>query len=203
MNTSIEGSAALGSGSSFDQGSLYTFTSPTFGQTVTAIQLFQREGEQVAHDLSFLYVDDEIISPGTYELSRPFGCLRSEQEDCSPGPFRLDSLFTADYVRQSSDSLFTYVGMGGTVTIETANEEVVAGEFSLSASQELAVARQDLQTFIESLHDADTAPVPPPMEFRELGSPIMIDGQFTATPNEFSGRVSHLNWMISGRQVEF
>lgn len=202
VEATVEGAAALGDGTSFEQGNLFTFSLPRFGHTITAVQLFGENGA-VSHDLSFLYVAEEGLAPGTYEVNMPFDCRPAEDAGCSQHPSEIDSLFVASYGRQTSDSLFSYGQLEGTVTIETAQEDLVSGEFDLSATQEVAVAHDDLKAFIDSLRSGDSEPGRPPFEARELGVPLSIEGTFEAAPGDFSDSVSHLNWVGSGQQVEF
>lgn len=207
VDTKLKGTAALGDGSSFEQGGLFTFTDPQFGWTITAIQLFGTDDEGVPHDLSFMYVDDERLGTGTYELNRPFEGGAGD-EDRFDDPFPLDSLFTASYARRTTDSLFTYTFEGGSVTVETATESVVKGRFDLKAATEMAVHRDSLRAFIDSMRTRDRGevggfPEPPPVSFEDLESPMTVSGDFTATPDAFDDGVSHVDWLVSGRPVEF
>ena len=205
VNATLKGSAALGDGSSFEQGGLFTFTDPLSDQTITAIQLFGKDDEGTPHDLSFVYVDDERLGTGTYELNRPFGSGGGDRFD---DPLTPDSLFTASYGRRTADSLFTYTFEGGSVTVGTATEEVVKGRFDLKARTEMAVHRDSLQAFVDSLRAQDrTEPIripdPPPVSFNELEPPMTVTGDFTATPEAFDEGVSHVDWLMSGRPMRF
>ena len=205
VNATLKGSAALGDGASFDQGSLFTFTDPLSDQTITAIQLFGKDDEGTPHDLSFVYVDDERLGTGTYELNRPFGSGGGDRFDDTLTP---DSLFTASYARRTSDSLFTYTFEKGSVTVGTATEDVVKGRFDLTATEEMAVHRDSLRAFVDSLRAQDrTEPIripnPPPVSVHELEPPMTVTGDFTATPDAFDEGVSHVDWLVSGRPTNF
>jgi hypothetical protein len=203
VNTTLQGAAALGDGSSFEHGSLFTFTAPGLG-TITAVQLFGTGDEGTPHDLSFVYVGDERLGTGTYELNRPFEGGAGDVDD-SP---MLDSLFTASYARRTADSLFTYTFEGGSVTVDTATKEVVKGRFDLKARTEMAVHRDSLQAFVDSLRaQGRTEPIripnSPPVSFNELDPPMTVTGNFTATPDAFEQGVSHVDWLMSGRAMRF
>lgn len=207
VSTSLNGKAALGDGSSFEQGTLFTVTEPRFDHTITAIQLFGTDEAGTPHDLSFMYVDDEQLGTGTYPLNRPFEHGTGD-DDRFDDPRTLDSLFTASYARRTADSLFTYTFEEGTVTVETATESVVEGQFDLDASVEMAVHRDSLQAFIESMPepgagDVSEIPEPPPVSFNDLDPPMTVTGDFTATPETFDDGVSHVDWLVQGRSIEF
>jgi hypothetical protein len=190
VETSIKGKAALGSNLSFEEQGVFTFPVPPLGKTVSIVQLSGEAEQGIAHDVSFLRLADEGLSEGTYALNRP--C-----EDGCIGAFPPDELLTADYSRQTADSLYSYPIRSGSLTVETANDEGVAGRFSLSSSLEVSVARADLEAFIDSLRRVprDTAFVPPrpPTNLQFLEEPLTIEGTFTATAGEpLSDRVPHL-----------
>jgi hypothetical protein len=207
VNTKLKGTAALGDGSSFEQGGLFTFTDPRIDRTITAVQLFGTDGGGTPHDLSFVYVADERLGPGTYELNRPLAGGGGDEERFEDPP-TLDSLFTASYARRTADSLFTYTFEGGTVTVETATEDAVKGRFDLRAATEMAVHRDSLRAFIDSVRTSDRGrpanfPEPPPVSFETLSPPMTVSGSFTATPDAFDEGVSHVDWLVSGRSIEF
>lgn len=197
VNTSLKGTAALGSDLSFDQQSVFTLPVPPLGKTVSIIQLSGDGRQDVVHDLSFMRIADGPIAEGTYELGRlcENGCR----------PFPPEELLTADYGRQTADSLHSWTIDAGTITVETATEEGVEGSFSLTASQEISVSRSDLQAFLDSLRsmpvpdrpfrgDTTAFPTPPPTDIRVLETPMTIEGRFTATPGTpLSPRVPHLS----------
>lgn len=129
-------------------------------------------------------------------------------EDRFDDPFPLDSLFTASYARRTADSLFTYTFEGGSVTVETATESVVKGRFDLKVSEEMAVHRDSLRAFVDSLRAQDRTdplriPDPPPVSVTELEPPMTVTGDFTATPEAFDEGVSHVDWLVSGRSIDF
>jgi len=207
VDTTLRGSAALGDEASFGQGSLFTFTSPEFGHAVTAIQLFGTDGAGTPHDLSFVYLDDERLDTGTYELTRPFE-VGSGADSRFEDPFTFDSLLTASYARRTTDSLFTYTFEEGTVTVEAATEDVVEGRFGLEATTEVAVHRDSLRAFIDSMRVHDRSrpskvPGLPPMSFNALDPPMTVDGDFTATPAAFADSLSHIDWLMPGRPTNF
>jgi hypothetical protein len=41
------------------------------------------------------------------------------------------------------------------------------------------------------------------MSVRDLTPPMTVEGAFTATPDAFSGEVSHVDWLMSGRATTF
>jgi len=209
LNASIEGEAALAGGSSFEDQSLFTFPLPRLNKTFTAIQLVGEDAEGTTHDLSFLHIADEATSPGTYEINNVLGpCADEPATDCPPESLFAHSLFTAHYARQTADTLFSYTLDRGTVIVENATDDAISGTFDLRAPAELAVARADLNAYLDALRTPgllgpEDLPEPPPVDLRLLDEPLMITGSFTATPGELSNRVNHFNWMMSGNVAVF
>lgn len=204
VNASLQGIAALGNGASFEEQNLFTFPLPHSGKTVTAIQLFGRDAQDVVHDLSLVYIADEMIATGTYDLSGRFGtCMEKRPDNCPPERLFPDNLLMAHYARQTDDSLYSYLADSGTVAIEYAAEDEVSGAFDLSTAVEISVAKTDLEVFIDSTRtrSGDDFPELPPMHIRALNPPLIITGSFTATPGDFSNQVHHFNWMMSGGTI--
>lgn len=203
LNTSIEGTAAMGSGSSFEEQSLFTLPLPQFGKTITAIQLFGEDDASIAHDLSFLYISDAAIAEGTYEIGLLNAC-EGDSSDCLPQTFPPDEMLTANYARLTADSLHTYMlDNEGTLTIDRATETVAEGSFTLEAALEVSVSRADLEAFHDSLRAhmpsngaMENFPEPPPRDLQMLEPPLTIEGSFTATPGSFSDQVPGSSWMI-------
>ncbi len=202
VNAAVEGEAALGDGTSFDEQNVFVLPATPFGKTITAIQLFGEDG-RVAHNLSFLYLADEPIAEDTYEIGFPDPC-EGEGPECMPRPFQPDSLLMAHYARLTDDSLHTYMLDAGTLTIERATDEVVEGAFTLEASVAISVTQADLEAFQDALRNNppeegnwEDLPEPPPTEIGFLEPPLTIEGSFTATPGAFSDRVPQSSWMMS------
>lgn len=197
VNASWKGTAALGDASSFEQGTLFTVTAPESDQTVTAIQLYGTDEAGVPHDLSFTYVADERLGPGTYELGSGAaggGVIELGKQFVAPP----DSLFLASYTRQTTDSLFTYP-VGGTVTITAADADRVEGRFDLAAPVEVGVHRDSLRAYIDTLRDREGRPVPgegpepPRPSVQVLADSMGIDGRFVAAPGEFEDTMPSAN----------
>lgn len=208
VDAAIEGEAALGDGTSFDDQNVFVLPSMPFGKTITAIQLFGEDGS-VAHDLSFVYLADAAIAEGTYEIGIPDPCEGEEPPACRPSIFQPDSALVAHYARLDDDSLHTYPIDAGTLTIERATDEVVEGTFSLEAVAELSVSRAEFEAFQDSLQNymrdrtpgaplaPEDLPEPPPYDVQPLQPPMPIEGTFTAAPGAFSDRVPESSWMMS------
>ena len=130
------------------------------------------------------------------------GERRGGDSPCGPGVF-LEELFAASYRRQTADSLHFYPLKEGTVTVETATDEVVEGTFSLDAAMEASVSRADMQAFRDSLRgglprDSTDFPRPPEPTVTPLEPPMTIAGSFTATPGTLSDQVTRPQWSVSG-----
>lgn len=201
VNASVEGEATLGNNLTFDEQSLFVHPLEGLGKTVTIVQLSGEYQGAVTHDLSFLRLADGPLSSGTYEVGLDAQC----GSPCSPGSFP-DELFTASYGRQTTDSLHFYPLESGTVTVETASEEVVEGTFTLEAAAEASLSRADMQAFRDSLRDglpSDTTDLPPPPQptLTTLEPPMTIEGRFTATAGTLSTEVTRPQWSLGGGLV--
>jgi len=199
VNASVEGKATVGNNLSFGEQSVFVLPIERLGKTVTIVQLSGTYEDSVTHDLSFLRLADGPLEPGTYEVG-----LEAPRCDspCGPGFFP-DELFTASYGRQTPDSLHFYPLKEGTVTVETATDEVVEGTFSLDAVMEASVSRADMQAFRDSLRegpprDSTDFPRPPEPVLTPLEPPMMIEGSFTATPGTLSDQVTRPQWSVGG-----
>ena len=202
VSASVEGQATLGSNLTFGEQSVFVLPIEELGKTFTIVQLAGTYADSVTHDLSFLRLADGPLEPGTYEVGLEARC----DSPCRPGfP---DELFTASYGRQTADSLHFYPLKEGTVTVETASDEVVEGTFSLDAAMEASVSRADMQAFRDSLREArggpsDTAdlPRPPQPTVASLEPSMTIEGSFTATPGTLSDQVTRPQWSMGGVPV--
>ena len=130
------------------------------------------------------------------------GERRGGDSPCGPGVF-LEELFAASYRRQTADSLHFYPLKEGTVTVETATDEVVEGTFSLDAAMEASVSRADMQAFRDSLRggpprDSTDFPRPPEPTVTPLEPLMTIAGSFAATPGTLSDAVTRPQWSVSG-----
>ena len=199
VNAAVEGNATLGNDLSFGEQSVFVLPIQRLGKTVTIVQLAGTVEDSVTHDLSFLRLADGPLEPGTYEVG-----LKAPRCDspCGPGFFP-EELFTASYGRQTADSLHFYPLKEGTVTVETATDEVVEGTFSLDAAMEASVSRADMQAFRDSLRgglprDSTDFPRPPEPTVTPLEPPMTIEGSFTATPGTLSDQVTRPQWSVSG-----
>jgi len=198
VSASLEGKATLGSNLSFNEQSVFVLPIRPFGKTLTLIQLSGEYEESVTHDLSFMHLADGPLEPNTYEVGLDARC----DSPCGPGFFP-EELFTASYGRQTADSLHFYPLESGTVTVETATDEVVEGTFSLDAAVEASVSRADMEAFRDSLHngppsDTTDLPRPPQPTVMPLEPPMTIDGSFTATPGTLSDQVMRPGWSMGG-----
>ncbi len=197
VSASLEGKATLGSNLSFSEQSVFVLPIRPFGKTLTLIQLSGKYEESVTHDLSFMHLADGPLEPGTFEVGINAQC----DSPCGPGFFP-DELFTASYGRQTADSLHFYPLESGTVMVETANDEVVEGTFTLDAAFEASVSRADMEAFRDSLHngppsDTTDLPHPPQPTLEPLAPSMTIEGTFTATPGTLSNEVVRPQWSIS------
>jgi len=198
VNASVEGKATLGSNLSFGEQSVFVLPIRRLGKTVTIVQLAGTVEDSVTHDLSFLRLAGGPLEPGTYEVGPDARC----DSPCGPGFFP-DELFTASYGRQTADSLHFYPLKEGTVTVETATDEVVEGTFSLDAAVEASVSRADMQAFRDSLRenpprDSTNLPRPPEPSITALEPPMTIEGSFAATPGTLSAEMTRPQWSVSG-----
>ncbi len=201
VNASVEGKATLGNNLSFGEQSVFVLPTPRLGKTATIVQLAGTYEDSVTHDLSFLRLADGPLEPGTYEAGFDARC----DSPCGPGFFP-DELFTASYGRQTADSLHFYPLKEGTVTVETATDEVVEGTFSLDAAMEASVSRADMQAFRDSLRggpprDSTDFPRPPEPTVTALEPPMTIEGGFTARPGTLSDAVTRPQWSVGGAIV--
>ena len=202
VNASVQGKATLGGNLSFGEQSVFVLPIERLGKTATIVQLAGTYEDSVTHDLSFLRLADGPLEPGTYEVGPDAPRCDSP---CGPGFFS-DELFTANYGRQTPDSLHFYPLKQGTVTVETATDEVVEGTFSLDAAMEASVSRADMEAFRDSLREvrggppSDTTdlPRPPRPTVTPLEPTMTIEGSFTATPGTLSDAVTRPQWSVSG-----
>jgi hypothetical protein len=198
VSASVQGQATLGSNLSFSEQNVFVLPVQRLGKTVTIVQLAGTYQDSVTHDLSFMRLADGPLEPGTYEVGLDARC------DSPCGPAGLpDELFTASYGRQTADSLHFYPLKEGTVTVETATDEVVEGTFSLDAAVEASVSRAAMQAFRDSLRggpprDSSDVPRPPQPHIEPLDPPMTIEGSFTATPGPLSTEVTRPQWSVGG-----
>ena len=198
VNASVEGKATLGTDLSFGEQSVFVLPIQPLGKTVTVLQLAGTYEDTVTHDLSFMRLADGPLDPGTYEM----GPDARRDGPCEPGFFP-GGLFTASYGRQTADSLHFYPLKEGTVTVETATDEVVEGTFSLDADVGASVSRADMQAFRDSLRGAPSyndidLPRPPEPSVTALEPPMTIEGNFTATPGRLADEMTRLRWSVGG-----
>jgi predicted amino acid-binding ACT domain protein len=208
VSASIDGQASFTDGSSFEEQILRTVPLPSLDLTLTAVQLFGEDADGIVHDVSFVYIAGDGLTTGTYDVNSLLSPCTDAVADCSPGLLFTGSLFTAQYARQTPDSLFTYGLDVGSVTVDEVSEEAVRGTFDLSATVEVAVARTDLRAYIDSLRDAPSRlepsyfPTPPPSDSRVLREPLTVTGTFTATPGEVTEWADRFGWMMGGASLE-
>lgn len=212
VSTAIEGHASFADGASVEDELLLTFPLPQFGVTLTAIQLFSEDADGTVHDVSFVYIADDTIAPGTYDVNAFLSpCDAMTSTTCEPGMLFAGSLFTGHYARQTADSLYTYGLNRGAVTVDEATDDVVRGTFDVSASVEVAVAKADLEAYVDALrsHSPDDDghwsdfPEPPPSDVRLLAEPMPVTGSFAATPGEVSDWMSRFGWLMGGAPMGF
>jgi hypothetical protein len=199
VNASIEGAATLGNNLSFSDQNLFVLPLQRLGKTVTIVQLAGTAEDSVTHDLSFLRLADGPLEPGTYKVGLDGPRCESP---CGPGGFP-EELFTASYGRRTPDSLHFYPLKEGTVTVETATDEVVEGTFSLDAAVEASVSRADMQAFRDSLREGPPSestdfPRPPAPTVTPLEPSMTIEGSFAATPGTLSDQVTRPQWSVTG-----
>jgi hypothetical protein len=202
VQAALDGEATLGTDLTFGEQSVFTLPVGPMGQTATIIQLAAEKDNGVTHDLSFVRLADDGLEPGQYSLG--VTC----EGDCGPQFFPPEEIFTADYGRQTTDSLHTYPIKEGTVTIETATDDEVSGTFKLTSTREVSIARADLEAFLDSLRtnpptEPGERPTLPPRNIQSFETPMTIEGQFTATPGDLLETVTHLGGFnvgtLSGR----
>lgn len=198
VNASVEGKATLGNDLTFGEQSVFVLPIQPLGKTFTIVQLAGTYEDSVTHDLSFMRLADGPLKPNTYEVGPDARC----DGPCGPG-FFLEDLFTASYGRRTADSLHFYPLKEGTVTVETATDEVVEGTFSLEAAVEASVSRADMQAFRDSLRrgpprDGTDLPRPPEPTVTALEPSMTIKGNFTATPGRLSDEMTRLRWSVGG-----
>ena len=204
ISASIDGQASFTDGSSFEEQILRTVPLPSLDLALTAVQLFGEDADGIAHDVSFVYIADDVLTTGTYDVNSFLTPCADASADCTPGLLFTGSLFTAQYARQTADSLFTYGLDAGSVTVDEASEEAVRGTFDLSATVEVAVARADLRAYVDSLRNTPSRlepsyfPTPPPSDVRVLPEPLTLTGTFTATPGEVTDWADRFGWMMGG-----
>ncbi len=196
VDQSVTGPAALGSNLSFDEQGVFTLPEGPFGKTITIIQLSGEIDEGVAHDLSFMRVANGPLEEDTYDIG--FSC----EGDCGPWSFP-EEWFTADYGRQTADSLHSYPIESGTIAIETVTDEGVEGSFNLTSPVKMSIAKADIEVLIDSLrsgpHRPDTTgiPYPPMMNLQFFEEPMTIEGSFTATSDQkLSDQVPHFGGIL-------
>lgn len=197
VNQSLTGPAALGNTLSFDDQEVFILPEGPFGKNITIIQLSGQNDDGVFHDLSFMHAADEPIEEGTYNIGA----------SCEPncGPFPPEELFTANYGRQTADSLHSYPIESGTVTVETVTDEGVEGTFNLTSPAKMSIAKGDIEALIDSLRSGpprrDTIghPSPPLTDVRVFEQPMTVEGSFAATSDqELSGQVPHFGGIVGG-----
>lgn len=202
VSTAINGEASFTDGSGVEEQILSTFPLPSFDLTLTAVQLFGKDADGTAHDVSFVYIADDGLTAGTYEVNSFLSSCADTSADCSPGLLFAGSLLTAHYARQTADSLFTYGLDTGTVTVDEVSMDAVRGTFDLSATVEVAIARADFRAYVDSLRNGPSRlepsyfPTPPPSDFRVLPEPLTVTGTFTATRGEGSDWADRFGWMM-------
>lgn len=187
----------MGNNLSFGEQRVFVLPIQQLGKTVTLVQLSGTYEESITHDLSFMRLADDPLETGTYEVGWEARC-----DSPCVGIFP-DELFTASYGRQTADSLHFYPLKEGTVTIETATDEVVEGTFSLDAAREASVSRADMEAFRDSLRgglpsDSTDLPHPPRPTVTTLEPQMTIEGSFTATPGALSDQVMRPQWSVGG-----
>jgi len=205
VSTSINGKATLGNGASFDEQNLLIYALPSFGTTLTAIQLVGRDLQAIDHDLSLLYVADAPITTGTYEVGVQGACEDESPVACTAAPYFAGSLLVATYSRQAADSIHTYPLDSGTLTVERVTKHLVEGAFTFASPFEISASRADMVAFADSLDgfvsDRDAPrdfPALPPRHVQTLDAALTIEGRFTATPGLLSSRMHSANWLMGG-----
>lgn len=198
VNASVEGEATLGNDLTFGEQSLFVHPLQGLDKTLTIVQLSGEYESAVTHDLSFVRLADGPLSTGTYEIGLDAQC----DSPCGPG-FVPDEFITASYGRQTADSLHFYPLESGTVTVETATDQVVEGTFRLEAAAEASVSRVDMQAFRDSLQDGGPddptdLPRPPQPTVTMIEEPMTIEGSFTATAGTLSTEVTRPQWGFGG-----
>lgn len=201
VNASVEGEAKLGNNLTFGEQSLFVHPLQGLDKTITIVQLSGEYQGAVTHDLSFVRLADEPLSPGTYEVGLDAHCDSPCGPDLVP-----DELFTASYGRQTADSLHFYPLRSGTATVETASNEVAEGTFTLEAAAEASVSRADMEAFRDSIREglpSDTTdlPRPPQPTVTTIEPPMTIEGRFTATAGTLSTEVTRPQWGFGGGLV--
>jgi hypothetical protein len=205
VSASVSGKATLGSGASFDEQNLLIYALPSFGKTLTAIQLVGRGPQAVDHNLSLLYVADAPITTGTYEVGVQGACVDASPVECTAAPYFAGSLLFATYSRQTMDSLYAYPLDSGMLTVERATGTLVEGAFTLTTPFEISASRADVAAFADSLDgftsDRDAPrdfPTLPPRHVETLDPALTVEGRFTATPGPLSNSMHSINWLMGG-----
>jgi len=198
VRASVEGKARLSNNLSFSDQNLFVHPLQGLDKTVTIVQLSGTSEASVVHDLSLMRLADEPLSSGIYEVGLETAC----DGPCGAGIVP-DELFTASYGRRTVDSLHFYPLETGTVTVETATDEVVEGTFRLEAMAEASVSRADMEAFHDSIHasppgDVTNLPRPPRPTLTTLAPPMAIEGRFTATAGMLSTEITRPQWVLSG-----
>jgi hypothetical protein len=207
LNMTIQGNAALGGSDAFSDEAAFFLPIGNSGYTLTAIQLFG-EDEGSAHTLSFTYIGEDALSEGSYDVGFDLPC--DDPSDCRrPGLFFGGDRLMTNYIRTDDDSLRSYMLSDGTLTVEQASDESIAGTFALEADAEISVSIDDLEAFQDSLRanrptpgaprDLGDLPEPPPFTVQPLEPAMTIEGSFAATPGEFPRRPgATFGWMMQG-----
>lgn len=204
ISASIDGQAALGGSGSFDEQGAMVFPFDDLGFTLTAIQLFG-EDDGIAHNLSFVYIGEDGLSEGTYDIGLDLPC--QDLTDCRQSGLFFSERLMTNYVRAASDSLHNYVLQNGTLTVARARDEVIEGTFAFEAAIEVSTSRNDLESFYDSLRTNpptgerryEDMPEFPPQHREPLTPPATIEGSFAATPGEFPNTMgSSFGWIMQG-----
>lgn len=198
VNAAVDGEATMGTNLSFGDQNVFVLPLQPLGKTLTIVQLSGTYEDSVTQDLSFIRLADGSLEPGSYEVGEIARC----DSPCVSGFFP-GELFTASYGRKTTDSLHFYPLKEGTVTVETATDEVVEGTFALDAAVEASVSRADMEAFRDSLlggppSNSRGLPEPPEPTVTDLEPPMTIDGRFAATPGTLSDRVMRPQWSVGG-----
>ncbi|WP_157621306.1 hypothetical protein [Salisaeta longa] len=209
VHQTVQGKAAMNDGAAFNDQFFFPIGSG-FGSS-TVIQLYGTpsgaSGSQ--HALTFMLRGFDELRPGTYEVNTLGGLGGGYPEVVgfrAPAPALFDSLGAltwADYSRMTADSVVSYPLPQGTLTIERADDAVIRGRFSLSASRRLAIAREALEAYVDSLRAYDPGtmtnlPMPPTFHGRPLAAPLRMEGRFTARSLPLSDAVPPTGLLTGG-----
>ncbi|MES3630784.1 MAG: hypothetical protein PPP56_11530 [Longimonas sp.] len=205
LSATIDGQATLGGSESFGEQGAMVFPFEDLGITLTAIQLFGEDGEGIAHNLSFVYIGEDRLSEGTYDIDFDLPC--QDLTDCQRSGLFFGERLMTNYVRAASDSLHTYVLQNGMLTVEHATDDAIEGTFAFEAAVEVSTSRADLEAFYDSLRTTwptggnryEDMPEFPPQHRTPLTPPATVEGSFAATPGEFPNTMgSSFGWIMRG-----